>query len=156
MLSSIPATANNLTQTYLDIILLGLDDDSVSTLGTSLGSRIVAQMIGNTAGVPSKIFQQTTQNPTGDVSLSDQSLVTMETMDSQISQIGDTLNTMEVNISSSMEKSTKIMLRQFMQGSTDDQVTNSPPLGEIHLISSTLQHNNVCYSSCRGGRSSMS
>ena len=87
--------------THLEKVIIGEDQDSVSTLGgmtTRSKSRAIPRTIGAVA-----------RSPSSGVSV-DQSYATM---DSRVSQLEDKIGAMEVNITNSMNASMETMFKKF-------------------------------------------
>ena len=91
MEKSVPTAATTLAQTHLDRVVMGLDNNSISTLGTGAVSMFVPFSIGVTMGVPTNIRRNDIQSPSSDVSISGWSIGTMETLDSRVSQTKTTI-----------------------------------------------------------------
>ena len=127
MEGSIPLAATALAQTHLDRVAMGIDDDSVSTLGTGAGSRFVPRSIGVTIG--QTLRHQNMHSPQSEVSLSGRSTSTMETLNSRVSQIETNIQQMEKNISASMEKSMETLLSKFFQNKGEQQPEKAMPTG---------------------------
>ena len=127
MEGSIPLTATELAQTHLDRVAMGLDDDSVSTLGTGAGSRFIPRSIGVTIG--QTIRPKNIDSPRSDVSFSERSSSTMDTLNSRVSQIETNIQQMEKNISASMEKSMESLLSIFFQNKEERPPEKAMPTG---------------------------
>ena len=101
-LTSLP-NAVDLTKTHIEKVIVGEDQDSVSTLGgmtTQSKSKSVPRTIGEVARLP-----------LSGVSVSDQSYATM---DSRVSQLEEKISNMEVNITNSLNASMESLFTKFL------------------------------------------
>ena len=93
----------DLTKTHLEKVIVGEDQDSVSTLGgatTRSRSKTIPRTIGAVA-----------RSPSSGVSTSDQSYATM---DSRVSQLEEQISNMEVNITNSLNASMESLFTKFL------------------------------------------
>ena len=119
-LDVMPQAAAVLAQTHLDRVVLGLDDDSVSTLGTAVGSRFAPRPIGVPTGGAAATH-------IGGRSVAG----SIATMDSRVSRIENVISSMETNLTSSMEKSMEALLLKFLTKSSEksDTTNDAKPSG---------------------------
>jgi len=101
---SLPKAATELAATHLDRIITGEDDDSISTMGN--GTIASRRWKSRTIGVAM------VDSPASGISVSEQSYTTMN---SRVSQIEEKISSMELNITTSVNKSIEAMLAKITQ-----------------------------------------